>query len=148
MVDLMRWISGREFAEAVSLQTRIGYPEYGQMENTTGTLFRLDNGGVAVLHMDYLRPQTAATHGDDRLRLAGTGGVVEYQQATGVTVVTGKQNARSITELPQSRSLFLDFLDAVYNGKPAGLSLSDIYRVNEIVLGARESAEKRAFVKL
>jgi hypothetical protein len=26
--------------------------------------------------------------------------------------------------------------------------LSDIYRVNEIVLGARESAEKRAFVKL
>lgn len=148
MVDLMRWISGREFVEAISLQTHIGYPEYGQMENTTGTLFRLDNGGIAVLHMDYLRPQTAATHGDDRLRLAGTGGVVEYQQATGVTVVTGKQNARTITEVPQSRSLFLDFLDAVYNGKPAGLSLSDIYRVNEIVLGARESAEKRAFVKL
>jgi predicted dehydrogenase len=148
MVDLMRWISGRDFVEAVSLQTRIGYPEYGQMENSTGTLFRMDNGGVAVLHMDYLRPQTAATHGDDRLRMAGTGGVVEYQQATGVTVITGKEKARTITELPPSRSLFLDFLDSVYNGKPAGLPLSDIYRVNEIVLGARESAEKRAFVKL
>jgi predicted dehydrogenase len=148
MVDLMRWSSGREFVEAVSLQTHIGYPEYGQMENTTGTLFRLDNGGVAVLHMDYLRPLTAATHGDDRLRLAGTGGVVEYQEATGVTVVTGKQKARTITELPKARSLFLDFLDSVYNQKPAGLSLSDIYRVNEIVLGARDSAEKRAFVKL
>ena len=98
--------------------------------------------------MDYLRPQTAVTHGDDRLRLAGTGGVVEYQQATGVTVVTGKSKARTITELPQGRSLFLDFLDSVYNGKPAGLPLSDIYRVNEIVLAARESAEKRAFVKL
>src|SRR5262249_57836067 len=73
MVDLMRWISGREFLEAVSLQDHIGYPEYGQMENTTGTLFRLDNGGVAVLPMDYLRPSIADTHRDDRLRVAWTG---------------------------------------------------------------------------
>src|SRR2546426_11160681 len=113
------------------------------MENATGTLFRLDNGGVAVLHMDYLRPQRAATHGDDRLRLAGTGGGGEYQQATGVTVISGKQNARTITELPQSRSLFLDFLDAVYNRKTAGLSLGDIFRVNEIVVGGRGCPETR-----
>jgi predicted dehydrogenase len=148
MVDLMRWIGGREFVEAASLQAHIGYPEYGKMENSTGTLFRLDNGGVAVLHMDYLRPLTASTHGDDRLRLAGTGGVVEYQEATGVTVISSKQKARTITELPETRSLFLDFLDSVYNQKPSGLPLNDIYRVNEIVLGARESAEKRTFVKL
>jgi predicted dehydrogenase len=148
MVDLMRWSSGREFVEVVSLQAHIGYPEYGQMENTTGSLFRLDNGGVAVLHMDYMRPLTAATHGDDRLRLAGTGGVVEYQEATGVTVISSGEKPRTITELPPSRSLFLDFLDSVYNGKPAGLPLSDIYRVNEIVLAARESAERRTFVKI
>jgi predicted dehydrogenase len=117
------------------------------MENTTGSLFRLDNGGVAVLHMDFLRPQTAPTHGDDRLRLVGAGGVVEYQEATGVTVITGSQKPRTITELPKDRSLFLDFLDSVYNQKPAGLPLSDIYRVNEIVLAARESAEKKTFVK-
>jgi predicted dehydrogenase len=148
MVDLMRSIGGREFVEAVSFQSHIGYPEYGQMENTTGTIFRLDNGGIAVLHMDYLRPATAPTHGDDRLRIAGTGGVVEYQEATGVTVITGNEKPRTLTDLPKNRSLFLDFLDSVYNGKPAALPLSDIYRVNEIVLAARESAERRAFVKI
>ena len=148
MVDLMRWIGGREFVEAVSLQAHIGFPEHGQMENTTGSLFGLDNSGIAVLHMDYLRPQSAATHGDDRLRLAGTSGVVEYQESTGVTVIGAGQKPRIITELPKDRSLFLDFLDSIYNGKPAGLPLSDIYRVNEIVLAARESAERRAFVKL
>jgi predicted dehydrogenase len=147
MVDLMRWLSGREFVETVSLQAHVGYPDYGQMENTTGSLFRLDNGGIAVLHMDFFRPQTAPTHGDDRLRLVGTGGVVEYQEATGVTVVTGREKPRTVTELPKDRSLFLDFLDSVYNQKPAGLSLSDVYRVSEIVLAARESAERRAFVK-
>jgi predicted dehydrogenase len=148
MVDLMRHISGREFVEVVSFQSHIGYPEYGQMENTTGSLFRLDNGGVAVLHMDYLRPLSAPTHGDDRLRLAGTKGVAEYQEATGVTVISGGEKPRRITDLPPSRSLFLDFLDSVYNGKPAGLPLGDIYRVNEIVLAAREAAERHAFVKV
>src|SRR5262249_54148452 len=138
MVDLMRWSSGREMVEAVSFQGRIAHPEMGDMENTTATIFRLDNGGKAALHMDYLRPETAQTHGDDRLRLAGTKGVVEFQEATGVTVVTEKEKPRTISALPPNRSLFLDFLDSVYNNKPVGLSMSDIWRVNEIVLAARE----------
>jgi len=148
MVDLMRFTSGREMVEAVSFQSRIGHPEMGDMENTTATIFRLDNSGTAALHMDYLRPETAPTHGDDRLRLAGTEGVVEYQEATGVTLVTGKEKPHVIHDLPPNGSLFLDFLDSVYNGKPVGLSLADIWRVNEIVLAARESAERHAVVKI
>jgi len=120
----------------------------GDMENTTASIFRLDNGGTAALHMDYLRPETAATHGDDRLRLAGTKGVVEYQAATGVTVLSEKEKPHVVTELPPGRSLFLDFLDSVYNGKPVGLSMPDIWRANEIVLGARDSAERHGFVKV
>jgi len=148
MVDLMRFTSGREMLEAVSFQSRIGHAEMGDMENTTATIFRLDNSGTAALHMDYLRPETAPTHGDDRLRLAGTEGVVEYQESTGVTLMTGKEKPRVLTDLPPGGSLFLDFLDSVYNGKPAGLSIADIWRVNEIVLGARESAERHSIVKL
>jgi predicted dehydrogenase len=148
MVDLMRFTSGREMVEAASFQARVGHPEMGDMENTTATIFRLDNKGTADLHMDYLRPETAPTHGDDRLRLAGTEGVVEYQESTGVTLVTGKEKPRVLTDLPPAGSLFLDFLDSVYNGKPVGLSIADIWRVNEIVLGARESAERHAIVKL
>src|SRR5262249_22005634 len=123
MVDLMRYISGRELVEAVSFQSHVGYPAYGQMENTTGTVFRLDNGGVAALHMDFLRPASAPTHGDDRLRIAGVKGVVEYQAATGVTVISGNEKPRTVTDLPANRSLFLDFLDSVYNGKAPGLPL-------------------------
>jgi predicted dehydrogenase len=147
MVDLMRFTSGRDLVETVSFQNRIGYPELADMENTTGTLFRMDNGGVAVLRMDYLRPETASTHGDDRLRLAGTRGVVEFQQAAGLTLVTGDRKPEVVDALPSRRSLFLDFLSSVYHEKPPGLSLADIYRANDIVLAARESAEQRAIVK-
>jgi predicted dehydrogenase len=147
MVDLMRFIGGRDLVEAVSFEARVGFPEMGDLENTTATLFRLDNGGTAVLHLDYLRPEAAPTHGDDRLRLAGTRGVVEFQEGTGLTLMTADDPPRAIHDLPAERRLFLDFLDSVYNGTPAGLGLPDIYRANEIVLAARESAERRTIVR-
>jgi predicted dehydrogenase len=147
MVDLMRFTSRRELVEAVSFQGRVGHAELRDMENTTATIFQLDNRGTAALHMDYLRPDTAPSWGDDRLRLAGTRGVVEYQAATGVTLVTGERAPREIRNLPPDGSLFLDFLESVYHGVPAGLSLTDIYRVNEIVLAARESADRHQIVR-
>jgi predicted dehydrogenase len=149
MVDLMRWASGREFREAVSFQSQVGsFPGIGEMENTTATLFRLDNGGVGALRMDYFRPETATTHGDDRLRLAGTKGVVEYQAATGVTLIAANRKPETIRDLPPEGSVFIDFLDAAYNGKPASLSAEDIYRVNLIVIAAQEAAERHQIVSL
>lgn len=148
MIDLMRWTSGREFTEALSYQARIGPPEIGEMETVTGTLFRLDNGGIGTLRMDYFRPETAPSHGDDRLRLAGTKGVVEYQAATGVTLLTGNARPQQITDLPPRGSVFIDFLESLYLGKTPALSEADIWRVNEITLLARDSAERHAIVKL
>ena len=148
MVDLMRWSSGREFTEVASFQSRVGAPEMGEMENTTGSLFRLDNGGVAALRMDYLRPESATTHGDDRLRLAGTRGIAEYQASTGVTLMTAGEKPRTLGILPKPRWLFVEFLESVYGGKPETLRVPDIFRVNEIVLKAREAAERGQIVRL
>ncbi|HVX67424.1 MAG TPA: Gfo/Idh/MocA family oxidoreductase [Bryobacteraceae bacterium] len=148
MIDLMRWTGGREFTEAVSYQTRLGFPAIGEMENVTGSLFRLDNGGVGLLRIDYLRPKAAPTHGDDRLRLAGTRGVLEYQASTGVTLMAGERPPEAIKEFPEAKFLFIDFLESIYLGKTHRLTESDIFRVNEIVLLARESAERHQIVKL
>jgi hypothetical protein len=52
------------------------------------------NGGVAMLHMDYCRPETAQTHGD-RLRLAGTKGAADDPAATGVTVMSARPARRA-----------------------------------------------------
>jgi predicted dehydrogenase len=148
MVDLMRWTSGREFREAVSYQGRVGFAEIGEMENVTGTLFRLDNGGIGHLQADYLRPDSAPAWGDDRLRLAGTQGVIEYQAATGVVLITRAGGRQEIRDLPPKQSLFLDFLRSVYLGAQPLLPLEDIYRVNRIVLLARDSADLHHYSKL
>ncbi len=149
MIDLMRFTSGREMTEAFSYRAQIKAPAgIGEMENTTGSVFRLDNQGVAMLHMDYCRPESAPTHGDDRLRLAGTKGVLEYMAATGVTLLEEGRKPEKLEKLPEEQSVFLDFLDHVYNGKPTALPFDDIYKANLVTIAAQESAVSGRVVKV
>lgn len=148
MIDLMLFTSGRNLVEAFGYQNHIGFPETGDTENITATVFRMDNGGVALLRMDYLRPKLAGSHGDDRLRLAGTKGIAEYMGATGVTVMSDKRGREAVSALPAPRSLFTEFLDHIYNAKPAPIPFEQIERGHRIVLGAREAMESHRIVKL
>ena len=148
MFDLMRFTSRREFTQAAGFRGHVAFPEIGDMDNVTSSMFLLDNGGVGTLRMDYLRPMTAGSHGDDRLRLAGTDGVIEYQAATGVTLMNKSLKPHKLETLPPRGSVFIDFLESSYAGKPAALPLSDIYRVCEITLAAHEAAEQGRIVRI
>ncbi len=146
MIDLMRWASGREFTEVFSLAAHVGGAKDAAMENVTASVFKLDNNGAALLRMDYLRPETAPSHGDDRLRIAGTKGIVEYQAATGVTLMTDKMKLHKVAELPPEGSVFIDFLESIYRGTPRRLKIEDVYRVTEVTIAAQEAAERHQVV--
>ena len=148
LVDLMRWISGREMIEAAAFHSQLGVPEIGEMENNTAVIFKLDNRGTASLRMDYLRPATAATHGDDRVRIVGTKGIIEYQEEHGLTLVTENQKSSKVTELPPAKLLFIDFVESLYQGKPHLISADDIFRISEIVLKTRDAADRGRVVRL
>jgi hypothetical protein len=115
-------------------------PGIGQMENTTSTVLKLDNGGTASLHMDYYRSESAVTHGDDRVRIAGSNGVVEYLAGTGLTVLREGSKQYVMNELPPKRSIFIEFLESAFNGKPNDMPLNDVWHVNETTIAAHESA--------
>lgn len=141
MIDLMRATTGREFRSVVSMQSHMGFPELGEMENTTGSLFRLDNGGVALMHLDYFRTSEAPTHGDDRMRIAGTKGIVEYQMSTGVTLQERGKPPRTVTDFPPRTWLFADFLSAVYGDGRDEIKEDDIYGSTLATIRAWESAK-------
>jgi predicted dehydrogenase len=140
-IDLMLCVSGRRFIEAASIQSRVGFPEYGDMQNVTASIFRMDNGGAASLHMDYLRPESADGHGDDRLRVAGSLGVVEYQESTGVTLLKKGAAPVTIRDLPAKRSVFLDFLS-----ESPTLTWPQIVAANEAMLAAEVATHSHGFV--
>jgi predicted dehydrogenase len=145
MIDLMAWTTGRQFTEVASYQSRVRFPELGDMQNVTASIFKLDNGGTATLRMDYLRPAAAKGHGDDRLRVAGTEGIIENQEEAGLILMGAKTPPRKVEDLPPQGSVFLDFLQSVYNDARPELSWPDIVRANEFTLAAHEAAEMHQF---
>ena len=146
MIDLMSFTSGRSFTRVAAFQGHVGFPELGDMQNATAAVFRLDNGGAATLRMDYLRPAAAEGHGDDRLRLAGTRGIVEFQQG-GVTVM-GAGGKRTLGGLPNPGSVFADFLRSTYLGAKPALTWPEIVRANEATLAAHEASESGKVVAI
>ena len=148
MMDLMQFVSGRTFVEVSAFQSTVGAADLGEMENVASLSFKLENRGVASLHMDYQRPETAPTHGDDRLRIVGTKGIVEFQAAQGLTVVTQKEPPRKITDLPKSKPLAVDFIESLYGGPPHQLTRAEIFRISEQILKARAAAEDHKIVRL
>lgn len=148
MVDLMRATTGREFASVISHQAHIGFPDLGEMENSTASLFRLDNGGIAVMRLDYLRTAEAPTHGDDRLRIAGTNGIIEYQASTGLTLQERGKAPRTVAALPERSWLFAGFVNAIYAGGKDEVKEQDIYRSMRATLSAWESAKTGRLVTI
>jgi predicted dehydrogenase len=148
MIDLMTSVSSRRFTEVASFQGRIGFPELRDMETVTASVFRMDNGGTATLRMDYLRPATEKEHGDDRLRIAGTRGVIEFQERTGVVLSTDREGSRTISPLPEQKSVFADFLQSTFMGTAPELTWKEIVQANEYTLAAHEAAMEHRIVKM
>ena len=43
-------------------------------------------------------------------------------------------------ELPEGREIFVEFLEAAFNGKANDMPLADVWKVNEVTIAAHEAA--------
>jgi predicted dehydrogenase len=147
-VDLIRWTTGLDFTHVAAFHGRIGKPEMKETEDHASLLLRLSNGGSATARLDYLRPETAPSHGDDRLRIAGSDGVIEVRagQPT-VTLVTTGQKPHAVPAGAAS-TLFVDFINAVQQGRTVPIPAADCFYVTEVVLKARDAADQQKLIEL
>ncbi len=75
--DWLHVILGDVFISVQGCAAATARPDYPACASQAAFLLAMKNGGVAAVTLDYLRPESASTHGDERLRIAGTGGVIE-----------------------------------------------------------------------
>lgn len=142
-VDLMRWTTGLEYQKVVAFQGSAGYREVmGDAESHASLLFQMTNGASAVARLDYLRPHAADSHGDDRLRIAGTEGILQvtYPNKT-IQLLTNKKGAETLTPKP-TNNLFVEFMTAISENRPSRIPLEDCVEATRLVLKAREAAER------
>ncbi len=104
----------------------------GDLEMTALCQLQLEGGILASVSADFFRPEGAPTHDDDRIRVVGTGGIVEYMN--GKVTLTDKNG---VTELPleEGEDVFRLFLE------DDGISEQDSFYVTELALNLNEAAE-------
>ena len=142
MVDAVHWFTAQAFTSVYATHSRAHNHSYGDLEMCAACHYTLSGGIQAQFHLDYLRPNGADSHGDDRIRIAGSDGVVEVQRSQ-ARLLTSQGEAE--LELIESDGIFADFKSAVA-GSPGAVCADDGFIVTEACLRARQSADDGCIV--
>lgn len=147
-LDYMRWVSGQDYTRVAAWEGNKAHPAYPGCEDNAGLVFRLANGGTATCHLDFLRPPKAPTHGDSRLRVAGSEGVLEaFEVGDRVSLISPK-GATGNLPLPPAVDLFEKFVGAMRGEGEPLVSAEDSLSITRVCLKARQAADQETWVKL
>lgn len=147
-LDYMRWVSGQEYAQVAAYQGNKAHPQYPGCEDHAGLLLRLVNGGTATCHLDFLRPAAAPTHGDDRLRIAGSEGVLEAGDLQNRATLISNKGASGDLPLPPAVDFFERFAASLRGQSEPVVTAEDSFAMTRICLRARDAADSGQWVKL
>lgn len=111
----------------------------GTMEASTLTLFGCEGGKMASVSADVLRPAAAPSHGDDRLRLVGSGGILEVRG--GQVIVIDKEGERLLPLVQTETELFEELILEIRGEGQCRVRPEDGFLATRAALAARESED-------
>lgn len=146
--DWLYWILGDVFTEVMGREGATARPDYPACGSQAAFVLTMRNGGVASVTLDYLRPATAPSHADERLRVAGTRGVVETALQEHKVILNGNDwPPRSLTLIPQV-DLFTQFARSLRGEAAPPLTLQEACRITEIAIKAQQAADSGQVISL
>ena len=146
--DWLYWILGDVFTEVLGREGTTAHPDFPACASQAAYVLTMRNGGVAAVTLDYLHPEAAPTHGDERLRIAGSRGVVETALVERkVTLSTADSPPRTLPLSPQT-DIFTQFAQSLRGEAPPPLTLHEACRITEIAIKAQQAADTGRVVSL
>ena len=147
-IDAIWFATGKRLLAVTGRQANVTRPDYKTMEDFTTSLFELEGGGAGVAHADYYRPDKSKTHGDDRLRVAGSEGVVEVRD--GKCMLLDKDGVESdVTRIVPTKPIYAELLAAALRGENADLySTANSLEIANVLLHARDAADKQEWRRI
>ena len=147
--DFARWVSGSDYTEVFAYHANLVHVERPGCQDVATVIAKLSNGGSALFNLDYLRPDAAPTHGDDRLRIAGSKGVLEVcDQGTRLEVLTADEHVPSWPLEEPGRTLFGDFVAAIEGEGDLLVPAEDAFSITEFAIKAATAATTGRIVQV
>jgi len=149
-IDFIRYVSGLEYANVTARHAVKVNTDYPECEDCGAILFEMKNGGQCTLTFDYLRPTKAASHGDDRLRVVGSKGIIEIRNGNDqiCELMTHDKAPHQLPWPKIKKNIFVDFVESLVEGKTHYLTAEDPFRNTEVAIKARDAADTRKTVPL
>jgi predicted dehydrogenase len=146
--DWLHWILGDVFTEVQGREGTTAHPDFRACASQAAFVMSMSNGGMASITLDYLRPESAPTHGDERLRIAGSRGVIETALIEKkATLIAAGKRPRTLPLSPQT-DIFTQFARSLRGEGPPPLTLHEACRITEIAIKAQQAADTGHIVSL
>ena len=148
IIDATYWITGLRYGSVQGVQGNMSKKEYAGCEDHAALLFTMENGAKAVLHADYLRPAAAPTHGDDRIRIAGSRGIVEVRDERCI-LITHDRPPDEICSTPHDPGAMAREIIKTVRARGSGvLNTADSLYIAQVLLKARDAVDTRSVLEL
>ena len=144
-IDAVAFATGLRFRRVAGAHGNVTRPDYGEMEDHCAAVLTLENGATALVHADLLRPRAAPTHGDDRLRIAGSEGVLEVRNGR-CRLTTHREGERDITDEEPGEPTHRALLGAIFSDDRRFYSTEMSLEIASALLAARDAADGQTFV--
>ena len=148
VIGLAYWITGLKYAAALAgAKGNIAKKDYGEFEDHAIIMFKMENDVDAIMHMDYLRPAAAPTHGDDRIRIAGSKGVLEVRDER-CLLLTQDQPPAELAHGGHDPDAGIEFVETI-RGRGRGIySTAESLYMADVLIKARDSVDKNRVIKM
>lgn len=137
-IDWLYWFSGKKFLEVYAVQSSMANRGHNDLEVSAACCFKMENEVSAIVSIDFLRPESAPTHGDDRIRIVGSEGVLEVR---GDAVYLINKNGEQTLQNAEPANIFSEFVKKIQGKENEAVSTEDAFYITEACLRARESAD-------
>jgi predicted dehydrogenase len=138
-LDWMLYFGGAPFRKLTAFHNRADNCGLDELEICAVCAGELTNGVLCSCTLDFLRPENAPTHGDDRVRIAGTDGVLEV--IAGKVHLINRDGDRFIEPPEADRDVFSDFVLELSENRPSLVTDEETFALAEAVIMARDSAD-------
>jgi predicted dehydrogenase len=141
-IDAVAWCTGQDYRRLAAIAGNAAHPSHPGMEDHGGIVAELSGGGSAVINFDYLRPwgQAARPWGDDRLRIAGTEGIIETKDCA-ATVELLTPDSVELLPLAPPTNVAADFLRALQGQYTMPVTTEESFRMTAVALKARDAQD-------
>ena len=141
-IDYAAWCTGLRYESVTATHGNTCFPGYPEMEDHAALLFQMTGGVPCVITADFLRPGGASSHGDDRLRVTGSEGVLEVRNDE-VFLADSRKEHHWIcpTNDPAAIQRAEDLAGAAIGNSATAITTAECLHITAAALAARDAAD-------